>query len=857
MIANAGSDERKRISGGSAGDQTGDEYRVRSWYNRPWSAVYRPKSQAVGDMIADIARKAANNDKIGYDQMQRITYYNRLRDANWHPENITSKCETDCSASSAAAVIAAGHRLGISALTDVSSSAYSGNIGSELMDTGQFTKLTASKYTGSSAYLLPGDILVYTGHHVAVNLDAGSSTNYTPSSSSESSGGLQSVATDTKAPTGLSISRNGNTFTFSWKIADSDYKSGQQFCYKFYYRGAFGYKNTHKATYLTIGTSDTSKSITVGHWNHFYPYSNGYPLNPDKKYKPKVWCLTFWVRGKKEGGYWSSWSEKTLYFDFPRDPYVSASGDYGSDPQSTTFSYRVNTDDSDARWTYDLWLESMLVKNCTETDGSKLRWAKTSTNGWKESYGALNSSWKITDRSLITDGVDSYTRWFRAKARGAHGDSWWKYTYHTYAIPYQPRILELTGWNVQSRGVRVLVKWRAETGVHRPVDKATAQYVFAVPTHGYECPAGESWSDGRVVVDHSKARRPHEDSALFTVDDKMQDDQILYVRIKVEHDDKVSYSKAERARRGFLKSPSDLSAEVNQTTFRATIRATNNSENPDSILVVYYRSSSSKYSQVILGYIPHGENSTTIQCPDWSNEDFFGFGVQAIVGTPVLNSTSADGIKTYRIDHNDGGVLFERPDTYLYSDGIIWTGGDIPLPPKTVTAEKTNNDGVVRLSWSWDWEDANSAQLAWADHSDAWESTSGPETYDLDNLHASSWNISGLETGKKWYFRVRLAKKAGEESVYGPWSSIVEYDLSSSPMTPMLTLSKDIMTIDDNVTAYWAYTSTDGTSQSMAQICDATITEDGVEYGQIIAQVESQQHVVIEPSQVSLSLIHI
>lgn len=843
MIANAGSDERKRISGGSAGDQTGDEYRVRSWYNRPWSCVYRPKSQAVGDMIADIARKAANNDKIGYDQMQRITYYNRLRDANWHPENITSRCETDCSASSAAAVIAAGHRLGISALTNVSSSAYSGNIGSELMGTGQFTKLTASKYTGSSAYLLPGDILVYTGHHVAVNLDAGGSASYTPSSSS---GGLDSVSTTTKAPTGLSISRNNNTFTFSWKIADENYTDGQQFCYKFYYRGAFGYKNTHKATYLTIGTSDTSKSVTVGHWNNFYPYSPGYPGNPNKKYKPKVWCLTFWVRGKKDGGSWSSWSEKTLYFDFPRDPKVSASGNYGPDGDSSTtvFSYSVVTDASDAKWTYDLWLETMLVKNCKTNDGSKLTWNSRQL-GWDESFGALNSSWAITENEAITQGPDSYTRWFRAKARGAHGDSWWKYTYHTYAKPFDPVIKQLECTNNKSRGLNVLVRWVANAGggVLRTIDKTTVQYKFAVPDYNYECPAGDDWTDARSYLDTADW-----DASYFSIDNKPEDDEILYVRIRAEHDKLYSYSTVERVKRGFLSSPTNLNVIPNQTTFRATVTATNESENPSSILLVYYRSSSDKYKEVILGYIPHGQNSVTVQCPDWSEEEYFGFGVQAVVGTPVLNDTNLDNVKTYRLDHPEGGVLFGQPDTYLYSDGIVWEGGEIPLPPKNISVERTNNDGVVRISWSWDWEDANSAQLAWADHEDAWESTDGPETYDLSNLYTSNWNISGLETGKRWYFRVRLAKKSGDEEVYGPWSSIVEYDLSSAPVTPSLTLSKSVMALDDDVTAYWAYTSTDGTTQQMAEICEATVTDDGVEYGRIIAQTESEQHVVIEPS---------
>ena len=650
----------------------------------------------------------------------------------------------------------------------------------------------------------------------------------------------------TKAPTGLTISRNGNTFTFSWKIADEDYNGGQQFCYKFYYRSAFGYKNTHKATYWSISSSATSTSGTFGHWNNFYPYSPGYPGNPNKKYKPKVYCLTFWVRGKREGYSWSAWSEKSFYFDFPRDPKVSASGDYGASGQSSTtvFSYSVDTDTSDTKWTYDLWLESMLVKNCSTSDGSKLSW-NSKQLGWKESFGSLNSSWAITENEAITQGPDSYTRWFRAKARGAHGDSYWKYTYHTYAMPYNPVIKQLTSEDTKSRGMNVLVRWVADAGggVLRPIDKTTVQYAFAIPDNGYECPAGASWTDARAYADTADW-----DAAYFSIDNKPGDDEILYVRIRAEHDALYAYSNAERVKRGFLKSPSNFSVNINQSTYRATITATNNSENPSSILLVYYRSSSEKYKQAILGFIPHGQTSVTVQCPDWSDEEYFGFGVQAVVGTPVLNDTDIDGVRTYRLDHPEGGALFGRPDTYLYSDGIVWSGGEIPLPPQNVVVERTNNDGVVRLSWSWDWEDANSAQLAWADHEDAWESTDGPETYDLDNLYASNWNVSGLETGKKWYFRVRLARKVGEEEVFGPWSAIVEYDLSSAPATPALTLSKSVMALDDDVTAYWGFTSTDGTTQQMAEICQATLTNDGIEYGEIIARTESEQHVIIEPS---------
>lgn len=179
MISNCGHDEHNRYHGGKAGDQTGGEYKVIPWYNRPWDHVLRPKLRVVGNRLANISKEAANNNNVGYDQYERKTYYTCLKAANWHPENIKKKCEADCSASTIANVIATGHQLDIKSLENLSPDVYTGNIRKALLATGQFEDLTASKYLTSDAYLLPGDILLYENHHVAVNLTTGSKASTT------------------------------------------------------------------------------------------------------------------------------------------------------------------------------------------------------------------------------------------------------------------------------------------------------------------------------------------------------------------------------------------------------------------------------------------------------------------------------------------------------------------------------------------------------------------------------------------------------------------------------------------------------------------------------------------------------
>lgn len=172
MISNCGKDENGRYAGGKAGDQTGEEYSVRSWYDRPWSCVLRYPRADVRKKLAEIARAAAENDNIGYDQNERLTYYERLKAVGWEPSKIKVKCESDCSASTAANIIATGHLMDVSELKKISPSLTTHVMRNELMKAG-FQVLTDPKYTKSEDYLRRGDILLCDGHHVAINLDRG------------------------------------------------------------------------------------------------------------------------------------------------------------------------------------------------------------------------------------------------------------------------------------------------------------------------------------------------------------------------------------------------------------------------------------------------------------------------------------------------------------------------------------------------------------------------------------------------------------------------------------------------------------------------------------------------------------
>lgn len=173
MISNCGHDENGKYSGGKAGDQTGGEYAVIAWYNRPWNVVLRHPNAAVGIDLATVAAAAAQNPLVGYDQGQRGTYYSHLKASNYNPAQITIACEGDCSSTTASNVKAVGYRKGIAALQNVNSGCTTRNLRAALKAAG-FKELTESKYLTSDKYLMKGDVLLYEGHHTAINISNGS-----------------------------------------------------------------------------------------------------------------------------------------------------------------------------------------------------------------------------------------------------------------------------------------------------------------------------------------------------------------------------------------------------------------------------------------------------------------------------------------------------------------------------------------------------------------------------------------------------------------------------------------------------------------------------------------------------------
>lgn len=101
-----------------------------------------------------------------------------------------------------------------------------------------------------------------------------------------------------------------------------------------------------------------------------------------------------------------------------------------------------------------------------------------------------------------------------------------------------------------------------------------------------------------------------------------------------------------------------------------------------------------------------------------------------------------------------------------------------------------------------------------------------------------SYNISNLETGSRYYFRIRSINK---DQIASPWSDIVNQVLGTEPSAPTTWSSESVVSIGDKVNLYWLHNTEDGSGQEKSNIqvysngslvLDKEITNDKDKYGE-------------------------
>lgn len=162
-IGEAAKDENDGISGGTRGDQTGQEVRVVPWYSttrdgRSWDWIARLKNDkdGIARTMAILMIESCDNPNVGYDQSIRWEFGDLCKQNGYIPKNVNTPCATDCSALVTCILNCVGIRTSWGMTTR--------NEEEELTNTGLFEFLRGDEYTKTGDNLQMGDILHMPGH---------------------------------------------------------------------------------------------------------------------------------------------------------------------------------------------------------------------------------------------------------------------------------------------------------------------------------------------------------------------------------------------------------------------------------------------------------------------------------------------------------------------------------------------------------------------------------------------------------------------------------------------------------------------------------------------------------------------
>ena len=579
----------------------------------------------------------------------------------------------------------------------------------------------------------------------------------------------------TAANTGLSIARNINTFTASWKIAAKSVKAQ-----KLRYRT---YDGTNWTDWTTPSISKTATSYA-------------FTLSSSLTIEQIQVQTQIQAKSKKV----SAWESSSAIYNVavPPAPTLSVSNDSAN---RTTFSWSIETNDEDNAWYRGCYYRT----KCTTTPEA--------TGDW--------SAWTFYAGTSLTytDSTAGTTRIFQLKAMGPGGESITRTERHyigtapvaTWASSDPITITTKSSYYEMDCKVKL-------SGSTYTVDSIVPQYFIGEPAADMSCPNGANFTDG-TSSNYSNGQTDY--TLAITTNEVIDEDECLWVRIKTVHDSANSYSAPYRVLTGVLGAPTATITTSTPTAsgFSVTVNLSDEGTSvPGAYTQVYLEKGSNpgQANYILLGTLPNGTTTKTISS---------SIDLTAETGYSILvrNVTA------------DGHSMVSEYDSYSTS---------MPTAPALNSVSNTTVAGKVYLTWTNSWSSATGTDIAWTDDPDNWMSNEEPEIYSVSE-QASGWYITGLETGKVWYFRVRSTLITDETETHTAWSNELKIDLSSAPAVPTLYLSEECITDDGMVTAYWSFVTTDGTPQSSGEIVTATYSNGSWTYGGNVAAVAEAQHMDI------------
>lgn len=135
----------------------------------------------------------------------------------------------------------------------------------------------------------------------------------------------------------------------------------------------------------------------------------------------------------------------------------------------------------------------------------------------------------------------------------------------------------------------------------------------------------------------------------------------------------------------------------------------------------------------------------------------------------------------------------------------------IPATPSKISTCKANSETSVYLTWVLS-STATSYDIEYAEKKEYFDKTS--QTTVISAIEQNRYEVTGLESGKEYFFRVRATNTVGSSG----WCAYQSVVIGKEPAAPTTWSSTTTAITGDPLNLYWIHNSEDGSSQTYAEL---------------------------------------
>ena len=201
---------------------------------------------------------------------------------------------------------------------------------------------------------------------------------------------------------------------------------------------------------------------------------------------------------------------------------------------------------------------------------------------------------------------------------------------------------------------------------------------------------------------------------------------------------------------------------------------------------------------------------------DWKHDDLFDTFSSNVTNARCMAKIHLSAGGKYRVRARGVNLIGDtrmNGDWSDYSSDFI----TVPDPPSGITLIRANSTTSVYLEWG-GVASADAYEIEYADNVTYFDNAQDTST--VSDIKYNHYEVTGLETGHEYFFRVRATNDQGESS----WTGIKSCVIGKKPSMPTTWSSTTTAIVGEKVYLHWVHNAQDGSSEYVA---DLELTIDG------------------------------